>query len=533
MSKKYIATIDCGSSNVRCIVFDMETGRQVSVAAQDWYVPQNSGIPGAYDFDSKVNWPLVCKCTKKALSSINASDAVAVTASGFRHGIFCIDKSGKEIVYGCFNMDSRMDNSYVHEHGLEKTIHQKAGDWPTLHGLPRLMWIKKNDPEAFDRIDKFMLVSDWVVHQLCGEIAVEPGDASSTLLFDLETRQWSKELIDLCGLPEHIFPRIVNAGTVLGKIDSAMAEETGFAAGTLVTVGVADTQAGLVGVGATGVGTSAIVGGTYWLDCHITDKPYTDPEFRTRTSCHTEKNQWIFEGVGFYVGLSVRWFKDAFGEYEKQIAKGYNLDPYYLLDRLTINVPAGSYGLQVLFSDVANQQNWKMCAPTFMGWDILDPTKSHKGVFFKAILENACYQAYGEYANIRRICGDQSIPGKLILSGGAAHSPVWCQILSDVVGKPLSTPIEKEGSAIGAAIYAAIGAGIFKSPEEAVKALIKQENFYEPNMTNHEVYMDEYARWRKLYENGLELLNQGLVKSMWQPQSTMTTAQLENPWKLK
>lgn len=265
MAGRYIATIDCGSSNVRCILFDMQTGRQIGVASRDWYVPQNSTIPGAYDFDSRLNWPLVCECTRKALASVDPADVVAVTASGFRHGIFCMDQSGQEVLYGCFNMDSRMDGEELREAGLEREVFDRAGDWPTLHGLPRLMWIKRHDPKAFDRMGKFMLVSDWVVYRLCGEIAVEPGNASSTLLLDLHTRQWSEELMQRCGLPKEIFPPVVDAGTVLGRVGAAVAEQTGFAPGTLVTAGVADTQAGLVGVGAMGVGTSAIVGGpTGW-----------------------------------------------------------------------------------------------------------------------------------------------------------------------------------------------------------------------------------------------------------------------------
>lgn len=298
----------------------------------------------------------------------------------------------------------------------------RAGDWPTLHGLPRLMWIKRHDPKAFDRMGKFMLVSDWVVYRLCGEIAVEPGNASSTLLLDLHTRRWSEELMQRCGLPKEIFPPVVDAGTVLGRVGAAVAEQTGFAPGTLVTGGVADTRRP-GGRWREGVGTSAIVGGTYWLDCHIADEAHTDPEYRTRLSCHSERGEWIYEGVGFYVGLTVRWFRDVFGAYEKETARACGLDPYYLLDRLTLDVPAGSYGLQVLFSDVANQQNWRMCAPTFLGWDILDPAKSHRGVFFKAILENACYQAFGEYANVGRITGRTDLPRQLVLSGGAAPQP--------------------------------------------------------------------------------------------------------------
>ena len=119
------------------------------------------------------------------------------------------------------------------------------------------------------------------------------------------------------------------------------------------------------------------------------------------------------------------------------------------------------------------------------------------------------------------------------VTGGAAHSPVWCQILSDVLGKPVITPVEKEGTAIGAAIYAAVGAGLYHSTDEAVKALVRQERVYEPDLGNHAVYLEEYARWRALYENGLDLLERGLVKSMWQPPLTRSETQKANPWKLR
>lgn len=533
MIQRLIATIDCGSSNVRCIIFDMDTGSQVSVAARDWYVPQNGKYPGQYDFDDRMNWRLVCECTKAALSKVNCRDVIAVTATGFRHGLFALDRKRNEVLYGCFNMDSRMDAGYLKERNLEKKVFEIAGDWPTLHGLSRLMWIKVNEPEMYERITDIMLISDWVIYKLCGEIVMEPGNAASTLLLDIKTRNWSNVLAEDCGVPIEILPKIVDAGTVVGKVGVQTEKETGFLKGTPVVCGVADTQAGLVGIGAVGLDVSAIVGGTYWLICHSTDIPIVDPEYCTRISCHSEKNQWFYEGIGFCQGLIIRWFRDAFGGEEKEVAKKYDLDAYSLLDGLTKDVPAGSYGMQVLMSDIAVQKNWRMAAPTFMGWDILNPEKSHKGVFFKALLENACYVAYGEYGNIRRILGKDVIPQKVLLSGGAAHSPVWCQVLSDVLGKPVFTPKEREGTALGGAIYAAIGMGMYQDTKEAVETVVKPDRVFEPDAANHEVYISEYARWRELYQNGLTLLDRGLVKSMWQPDSTFTDIQREDPWHVR
>ncbi len=533
MVQRYAAVVDCGSSNVRCILFDVDTGRQMSVASRDWYVPKNGAVAGAYDFDSNTNWALVCACIREAVSRVDARRISVVTASGFRHGVFCEDTMRCETLYGCFNMDSRTDCDFLEEHGLSKRVFELTGDWPSLHGLPRLMWIKRHDPGAFDRIGKIMLVADWLVYRLCGEIATEPGDASSTLLLELSTRNWSREIMERCGLPESILPPIAKPGTILGKIGEKVAQQTGLVLGTPVTVGVADTQAGLVGIGAETSNASALVGGTYWMSCHVTDKPYIDPQYRTRTSCHSQEGRWVFEGVGFLVGLSVRWFRDAFAEAEKQYAKANQLNVYDLLDRLTLGVPAGSYGMQALFADVANQRRWMMCAPTFTGWDILDPEKSHKGVFFKALLESACYQSFGEFENIRRITGNADVPQKLIVCGGAARSEIWCKMIADVMGKPVSIPVEKEGTALGAAILAMTGCGLYRDVGEAVQALVREQRSFEPNLQNHEVYMDEFARWCALYENALGLVERGLVRPMWQSPGTVTREQKENRWHLR
>jgi autoinducer 2 (AI-2) kinase len=509
----------------------METGAQVNTGSKEWYVSQNSDITGAFDFDAKNNWAVVCECIKKALQGIDPTEVKAITATGFRHGMFCIDKTGNEI-FACFNMDTRAGEQIDHlnSSGLSKQIYQIAGDWPGVHALPRLLWIKDKAPAIYEKIDKVILASDWAVYRLCGVSAVEPGDASSTVIMDISTRQWSSEIISLCNLRRDIFPQIVDSGTILGTISKTIAEETGFSPGTPVTVGVADTQAALVGVGSHGTGSSAIVAGTWWLDCCILDKPYKDDQMRMRISCHSEPGQWICEGVGTLVGMATRWFRDAFCDEEKRLAQEQRIDAYAILDKKTLDVPAGSYGLQVLFSDLANQKYWKMAPASFIGWDILNTSNSHKGVFFKAILENAAYQVYGEYQNIKEITGLSS--ESVLLAGGAAYSKVWGQIIADVLGKPVRIPVVKEGTAIGAAMYAAVGVGIFKNSAEAISSLVREEGVFEPNIRNHEKYLNEFRRWRELYRIGLDLVEQGLARSMWQSGGTLSKGQIDNPWKL-
>lgn len=532
MKRQLVAIIDCGTSSVRCIVFDINTGEKLCAPSRDWYVPESKDNAGFYDFDDVINWKLLCECTQSAMSKINKDDLVCVTSTGFRHGIFGTAKNNDQVIFGSFNMDSRCDNMYLRNNGFEQDVFDIGGDWSNLHGISRLLWLKNNEPETFEKIGKFMFVSDWVTYKLSAEIAVEHGNASSSLLMDVMKREWSDYLCERCGFSKDIYPTLVDAGTCIGEVTKSASEQTGLPAGLKVVCGIADTQAGLVGVGATQPGTSAVVGGSYWLDCHITDHPRVDPLHQTRLSCHSVKDQWVYEGLGFYVGLTVRWFRDAFGQQEKWIEQQYGIDAFYLLNKLAEPVPPGSYGLQVLFADVADQSDLRMCAPTFMGWDVLHPNRSHKGVFFRAILENACYQAYGEYQKISRILEDNTIPDKVLLAGGAAKSRLWAQILADVLQKPVQLTKETEATCLGAAIHAAAGLGIYGSIEQGIGNLISSADLIEPNVKNRDVYMNEFRRWRELYKNGLTLLDRGLVRSMYQADGSYTDEQLRNPWKL-
>lgn len=527
MKRKYVATIDCGTSSVRCLLFDVDTGEQAAVRRIDWYPSKDKRIPGAFDFDGAANWPLVCDCVRGALASVDAGAVAAVTASGFRHGFLCVDAEGRE-VFGCYNMDFRAESQVKRlvREGLAPRIYAINGDWPNVQALPRLMWIRDERPEDYASIDTLLLVSDWVVRKLSGVAAMEPGNASSTNLFDIRERKWSSEIADMCGLRGDIFPRIADAGTVVGEVTGEAAESTGLRKGTPVVVGVADTQGGLVGVGSIGRGAAAIVGGSWWLDCLNVDRPFIDANMRLRTSCHSERGMWAMEGVGCLVGLAMRWFRDAFGSEEKAIERTYGIDSYSLLERLARDVPAGSHGVQVLLSDLVNMKDWKHAAPTFTGWDILSPEKAHKGVFFKAMMENAAMQARGEFLNIAEVAGEY--PKRIVLSGGAAKSGMWGQIIADVARTEVVVPREKEGTALGAAIYAAVGIGAYTDTGEATGSLVRIERKYEPSAENFPVYERLFRQWRALYREGLDLVDRGIVASMWQAAGTASEAQMDS-----
>ncbi|MCL2184516.1 MAG: FGGY-family carbohydrate kinase, partial [Treponema sp.] len=236
------------------------------------------------------------------------------------------------------------------------------------------------------------------------------------------------------------------------------------------------------------------------------------PKCNIRVNCHAVENLWQYEAIAFNPGLVMRWFRDAFCEEEKRKAKELNTDPYVLLDKEAHNVPAGSNGIICTFSDVMNYINWKHSSPSFINFS-LDPLKFNKAVFYRAIMENACLVTLGHLRLAEEVTGKR--PNKIVFAGGAAKSAVWSQILSDVLGIPVDVPLVKEATALGAAIMAGKGIGLYSSVKEAAKRLVKIEKTYIPNNNNREVYDKMYLNWRAAYKPMLELSDQGVTDYMW------------------
>jgi autoinducer 2 (AI-2) kinase len=182
------------------------------------------------------------------------------------------------------------------------------------------------------------------------------------------------------------------------------------------------------------------------------------------------------------------------------------------MNREAEKIPAGSYGMICAFSDIMNFINWKHAAPTFTNFE-LNPEKFNRYTFYRAILENTAMLVKGHMELVREATGN--IPSEIIFAGGASKSPLWSQILADVLGMPVRVPVVKEATALGAAILAGYGAGLYSSIEEGAKRTVKWDRVFEPNAQNHEVYESLYPTWRKVYNAQLALVNDGVTRSMW------------------
>jgi autoinducer 2 (AI-2) kinase len=512
----YLMAVDAGTGSVRAVIFD-DAGIQLGCGQREWTHRNDPRYPGSMDFDWTANWKLVCACISEVLgkTGVKREAVAAVSTTCMREGIVLYDASGDEI-WACANVDSRsgdevaeLKRSYP---GLEQELYLESGQTFALGALPRLLWVKNKEPDLYKKTARIGMFNDWLIYRLSGVLAVEPSNGSTTGLFDLNTRRWDRNIAKRCGLRDDIFPDVVECGTAMAKVSAKAAAETGLAEGTLIVAGGGDCQLGTVGVGVVNVNEAVIFGGSFWQYEFNTGEGKPSSKCDIRVNCHALPSLWQYEALAFNPGLVMRWYRDGFCQEEKRLSEVNGGDPYAIMDGEAAKVPAGSRGMVCAFSNVMNYIAWRHAAPAFSNFE-LDPEKFNKFTFYRAIMENTALVTLGHLNLVYQAIGRK--PDGVVFAGGAAKSGLWAQILSDVLGIPVRTPVVKEASALGAALMAGLGAGMFRDIRESAGKLVKIEREFTPNAENHGVYSAAYQTWQRAYAAHLELSDEGITQYMW------------------
>ncbi len=514
--KRYLMALDAGTGSVRAVVFDTE-GNQKGCVQEEWEHKTDPRFPGSMDFDWKHNWALAKSCISGVLkeTGIDPSEIAAISTTCMREGILLYDEQGNEI-WACANVDSRANDEVAElvrkDPELEKTIYAESGEAYALGALPRLLWVKNKLPDIYEKAHRLGMFNDWLIYKLTGRMPVEPSNGSTTGIFSLKTRNWDPSIAQTVGIKSELFGEVLECGSNAGAVSRKAAEETGLTEGTPVIVGGGDSQLGCIGVGVVRPGQAAVFGGSFWQYEFNTASGDTDPGCRVRVNCHAVPGVWQYEALAFNPGLVMRWFRDAFCQREVELAKQTGEDPYDLMNREAEKVPAGCNGMMAAFSDVMNFTSWKHASPTFTNFSI-DPALHNRYTFYRAILENTAMVTKGHIDLVREATGN--MPDEIIFASGASKSALWCQILADVIGLPVKVPVVREATALGAAILAGVGVGIYKDAADGAEKCVRFEKTWQPDMGNHRLYEEIYPKWRRVYEAQLKLADEGLTKHMW------------------
>jgi len=511
---QYLMAIDAGTGSVRAVIFDTE-GNQIAVSQQEWTHLSEEGVPNSMTFDTEKNWFITVACIKEsiALSGVRVEDIVAVSATSMREGIVLYDAEGKEL-WAVANVDARASDEvkYLKENfeGIEEEFYGLSGQTFALGALPRIMWLKNNKPEIYEKVASISMIGDWILARLSGVIATDPSNGGTTGIFSLKERSWVADMATKVGLKDDIFPPVLEVGTVMGNV---VDDSSGLCIHTKVVMGGGDVQLGAAGLGLTKEGQVAVLGGSFWqqvVNIKADVQPPKDMGIRVNPHVVTGLSQ--AEGITFFSGLVMRWFRDAFCDMEKLEAKERGMDTYAVLEEKASKVPVGSYGILPIFSDSMKYGEWYHASPSFINLSI-DPNICNRASMFRSLQENACIVSAINLKKIQAFTGVKI--EEIVFAGGASKGALWSQILADVTGVKVKIPLVTEATALGAAMAAGVGAGVYASLIEASEQLVVWDREYHPDSLNFDKYNTIQQKWCEVYEAQLALVDRGLTESMW------------------
>lgn len=512
MNNQYLLALDGGSSSFRAIIFDTQ-GNQLFVEQEEWEHLSDPLYPGSMSFDFEKNWQLIKKCIQNIIRSNNIApnDILGVASTTMREGFILYDKNGEELL-GFANVDSRStdESAFLKQSypDLEKKLYDKTGESFALGALPRLLWIKNHEPKILKKATCFNMLNDWISYKLTGVLATEPSNASTSGLFNLQSKQWEFDELKQFDIHLNMVP-VVESGTVLGNISLEASEATGLSTQTKVVMGGGDAQLGCIGIGVTAKNDSALLGGSFWQFNHNIDELVMDNDYQARINCHAIPTLWQYELIAWQVGFTIDWYIEAFFDSEIELLGNKQAVFKKINERIT-DIPPGSHGMLSIFSNTMNMIELKNAAPTFTNFQ-LDPVHFNRYTFYKSILESVALVVLQHKEKIESL--SNSTIESIVFAGGASNNQVWCQIISDVLGISVKVPVIKEATAFGASILAGIGCGVYTA--EDIQRLVKIEHTYEPNINNHVVYQKLLVKWQEVYKAQLNLSDQGVTTSMW------------------
>ena len=429
-----------------------------------------------------------------AQSGAAGKDVAAVGLSGQMHGLTLLDEADNVIRPALIWCDQRSQAQvdWINQTAGKQTVLDCIAN-PVLTGftLPKLLWVRDNEPRNYERIRKVLLPKDYVRFQLTGEYASDVSDASGTALFDVVRRRWSAALADKLGVDRSILPYVYESPDVSGRVTAKAAEETGLAEGTPVVGGAGDQAASAVGNGIVDPGVVSCTIGTSGVVFAYTQKPAYDPEGRVHTFCHAVPGAWHVMGVTQGAGLSLQWFRN-------QLAPGTDYDA---LTNEAAGSPVCAQGLFWL-PYLMGERTPHLDASARGGW--IGVTASHKRCdLIRSVLEGVSFSL----KDCLQIIEQMGVPVDSVrVSGGGAKSPFWRQMLSDVFAKPAVTLETQEGSAYGAALLALVGSGVYATVPDACRAVVRETERVEPRSfesqryaRGHEVYTALYPVLKPVY----------------------------------
>ena len=493
---KYLLGIDLGTSGTRSVLFD-ENGQVLAAKSAEYplYQPHN----GWAEQDPEDWWQAAIATISYVVgqSKVDPRKISALGISGQMHGLVMLDEDGKVLRPSIIWADQRTGEEcadITRLVGAKRLIEVTANPALTGFTASKIIWVKKHQPEIYARCRHILLPKDYLRYKLTGDFATEVSDASGMQLLDVPKRQWSQEVLDKLGINRELLAKVYESPEVTGHISEEAAKLTGLSGTTLVVGGAGDNAAAAVGTGTVRDGRAFTTIATSGVVFAHSSRLAIDPKGRVHTFCCAVPGAWHVMGVLQSAGLSKRWIRDTMCREEIKQAEEMGIDSYDLVDELAAGSPPGANRL-IYLPYLIGERTPHLdpdCRGVFFGLSAMH----QRGDLIRAVMEGV---SYGLRDSLDILDGMGVSSEDMLLTGGGAKSPFWRQLLSDVYARPVKTIASSEGPALGVAILAGVGAGVYPSVEEACDRLVKPAATIAPNLEHSRVYAKYHQLYRGLY----------------------------------
>lgn len=459
-----MCVFDVGTTGARTIIFDMNG--KVIVRAYEEYpiVKQPVGIS---EQDPITWWNAIKRTCNSVVNSgkFNSEDIIGISAAFSRGTVTIISKDGEILHPALTWMD---DREITDAKGFNEELAWR-------NSIPKLLWLKKNKPELFNKANKIIDPISYTYLKLCGEFVTDPTNAIMGIL-NLKTWKWDDELSEAYDLPVDLWPDVHMPGNIIGELSSNTSTELGLNSNIPIILGGGDQQCAALGLGVIEKGQAKVTMGTGTFVDLVIDEPIRAAgDFPIFTWPHLLERRWILEGIMPGTGTMFQTYARNFSQLQLNEAEALNTNVYDTLSKEAEQAPPGSNGL--LFIPLYIFRKGTIHG---LGWH---HGRAH---FARAIMESAALSAQMYYQLIEGMVGGKST--ELRIDGGAMNSNFWAQIFADVIAKRILVPEVKDGAAMGAAILGFYGNKKFNTLEKAIESMVRFPTIKEPIKENSKIY---------------------------------------------
>ena len=483
----YLLGIDVSTTATKALLID-EGGAVVAVAS----TPHDLSTPRPLwsEQDPEQWWHATQSSIRQVLQTtqVEATAIVGIGLTGQMHGLVMLDAQGRVLRPALLWNDGRASaqcDAIRTRLGLERLVAITGNDAFAGFTAPKLLWVREHEPEIYAQTAQILLPKDYIRYRLTGAFATDKAGAGGTLLIDLAGRDWAGALLDTLDIPRRWLPDTFEGPAVTGRVTAEVASATGLAEGTPVVAGGGDQAAQAVGVGAVRPDVWALTLGTSGVVFAPSETALTEAQGRVHAFPHAVPGRWHLMGVMLSAAGSLRWYHDT-------LAAGLDYDA--LLDEAAA-VPPGSEGL--VFLPYLTGERTPHADPHAQGAFIGLTPRHTRGHLTRAVLEGVSFGLRDNFRLLEEV-GLPS-PRQVRISGGGAQSPLWRQMLADVLGVELVSVQTAEGAALGAALLAGVGAGLWPTVEAACDETVATHEATTPNREQAARYEAVYAQFRALY----------------------------------